>query len=87
MTLADLQEKQKAIVKSIGDLGELKTRLMELGVLCGEPVQLVRRAPWGDPIEIRVEDTLIALRRAEAAKIEVEPISQLRVRKGRGAKR
>ena len=87
MTLADLREREKAIVKSIGDLGELKTRLMELGVLCGEPVQLIRRAPWGDPLEIRVEDTLIALRKADAAKIEVEPVSRPRVGKRRGAKR
>ena len=49
MTLADLEPKQKAIVKAIGDLGELKARLMELGVLCGEPVQLVRAAPWATP--------------------------------------
>ncbi|WP_300369034.1 FeoA family protein [Hydrogenimonas sp.] len=86
MTLAELQPKQKAIIKSIGDIGELKTRLMELGVLCGEPVQLVRYAPLGDPIEIRVADTMIALRKEDAGKIEVEPISQLRKRERRGVR-
>ncbi len=86
MTLADLQTKQKAIIKSIGDLGELKRRLMELGVLCGEPVQLIRRSPLGDPLEIRVADTLIALREEDAKKIEVEPISQIRKRQRRGLK-
>ena len=86
MTLADLQTKQKAIIKSIGDLGELKRRLMELGVLCGEPVQLIRRSPLGDPVEIRVADTLIALRAEDAKKIEVEPISQIRKRQRRGLK-
>ena len=87
MTLADLEPKQKAIVKAIGDLGELRARLMELGVLCGEPVQLVRAAPWGDPLEIRVGDTMIALRKTDAAKIEVEPISRIRRRRREGVER
>ena len=75
MTLAQLGEKEKAIIRKIGDLGELKRRLMELGVLCGEPVQMVRKAPFGDPLEIRVADTDLAIRREEADKIDVEPIS------------
>ena len=84
MTLDELDPGQKAIIKSIGDIGSLKQRLMELGVLCGEPVEMERIAPLGDPIEIRVSDEHIALRREEAQKIEVEPISQLRRRKRKG---
>ncbi|WP_201353686.1 FeoA family protein [Hydrogenimonas urashimensis] len=75
MTLADLQTKQKAIVKKVGQLGELRARLMELGVFCGEPIQLVRRSPFGDPLEIKVADTHLAIREEDAEKIEVEPIS------------
>jgi ferrous iron transport protein A len=84
MRLDELQPKQKAIIKSIGDIGELKDRLMELGVLCGEPVQVVRIAPLGDPLEIRIADEHLALRKEDAALIEVEPISQLRRRERRG---
>ncbi len=83
MTLADLDDKQKAIIKEMGDLGDLKRRLMELGVLCGEPVQLVRRSPFGDPLEIKVADTYLAIRKEDAEKIEVEPISQWRRRNRR----
>lgn len=65
MTLAELEPRQKAIIKSIGNIGELKTRLMELGVLCGEPIEVKRLSPLGDPIEIRIADTMIALRGEE----------------------
>ena len=84
LKLSDLRPKQKAIIKSIGDLGELKARLMDLGVLCGEPVQIVRIAPLGDPVEIRVGNEHLALRGEDAEKIEVEAISQLRARKRKG---
>ena len=84
MKLSELQPKQKAIIKSIGDLGELRARLMDMGVLCGEPIQIVRIAPMGDPIEIRVGSDHLALRREEAEKIEVEAISQLHRRERKG---
>ena len=84
MKLSELHPKQKAIIKSIGDLGDLKDRLMELGVLCGEPVQVVRIAPMGDPIEIRIGNEHLALRSEDAQKIEVEAISQLRRRERKG---
>ncbi|WP_456323570.1 FeoA family protein [Hydrogenimonas sp.] len=76
MKLADLQPGQKAIVKTIGDLGELRDRLMELGLLCGETVQLLRRAPLGDPLEFSFGNEKIALREEDARKIDVEPISR-----------
>jgi len=82
--LSELHPRQKAIIKSIGDIGELRDRLMELGVLCGEPVQVVRIAPLGDPIEIRIGDEHLALRSDDAKKIEVEAISQLRKRERKG---
>ena len=75
MKLSELYPKQKAIIKSIGDLGELKERLMDMGVLCGELVEVVRVAPMGDPIEICIGDEHLALRREEMQKIEVEVIS------------
>lgn len=84
MKLSEVHPKQKAIIKSIGDIGELKDRLMELGVLCGEPVQVVRIAPLGDPVEIRIGDEHLALRKEDAEKIEVEAISQLRKRERKG---
>ncbi|WP_273281208.1 FeoA family protein [Methylibium petroleiphilum] len=53
-------------------------RLGELGFLPGEPVRLLRRGPGGrEPLAVQVGDTMFALRRAEAACIEVTPITEV----------
>ncbi|MBB4286604.1 Fe2+ transport system protein FeoA [Roseospira goensis] len=44
---------------------------MDLGLVPNATVEVVRRAPLADPIEVRVADTFVTLRRAEAARIEV----------------
>ena len=46
-------------------------RLMEMGVLEGEEVEVVGYAPLGDPVEIRLGDSRLSLRRSEAARVEV----------------
>ena len=46
---------------------------MEMGLLPGTRVRLVRVAPLGDPIELRVRNYSLSVRRAEAAKIAVNP--------------
>jgi Fe2+ transport system protein FeoA len=46
-------------------------RLMELGLVPGTPIQRVRRAPLGDPIEFSVRDVRLSLRRSEASGIHV----------------
>jgi Fe2+ transport system protein FeoA len=51
-----------------------RQRLLEMGVLRGEHVELVRRAPLGDPIEVRVRGYNLSLRRAEAAGILVTDV-------------
>ncbi|WP_353663151.1 FeoA family protein [Hydrogenimonas sp. SS33] len=73
--LDQMRPNERAIIRHIGELGELKQRLLEMGVLCGEPVEVVRKAPFGGPIQIRVGQTDMALRRDEAARIEVESLS------------
>lgn len=53
------------------DAGHLR-RLVELGFIAGEPVQVLRRGPGGrEPLAVRVGDTLLALRRCEARCIDV----------------
>jgi len=48
-------------------------RLLEMGLLVGTPVQLVRFAPLGDPVEIKVRGYHLTLRRQEAEQIWVRP--------------
>ena len=70
--LSQLHPGQKGIIKKIGDIGELKNRLLELGALSNTPIEVVRTAPFGDPIELKINNTHIAIRKSEASKIEVE---------------
>jgi len=53
-------------------------RLLELGLLVGTPIQLVRFAPLGDPVEIKVRGYHLTLRRADAEQIFVEPKTEPR---------
>lgn len=72
-TLADLKKGQSAQVKGFQHADKPSVqRLMQLGVIKGELVELLRSAPGGDPIEYRVMGYNLSLRRAEAAEILVE---------------
>ena len=70
-SLADLPLGQPAEIVSIDCERRVGRRLMEMGLLPGTQVQVVRVAPLGDPIELLVRDYALSVRRAEAAKIAV----------------
>jgi len=71
-TLDQLRPGQSALVQSLaGDAG-LVQRLYELGVFEGERIEVLALAPLGDPIEIRLGNTRLSLRKAEAAGITLE---------------
>ncbi len=71
--LSDLPTGQEAIVAALPSGVAGLTRLREMGVLPGTRIQLVRRAPLGDPLEIAVRGSLLSLRQKEAEMIEVTP--------------
>ena len=54
---------------------EHRSRLLEMGLLVGTPVELVRFAPLGDPVEIKVRGYHLTLRKHEADLIFVQPLS------------
>lgn len=70
-TLAQLQPGQKAEVVSLTGAPGLVQRLYELGLFEGETVEFLAVAPLGDPVEIRVGNSRLSLRKAEAAGIAV----------------
>jgi len=72
-SLVDLPLGQNAEIASIDCERRLSRRLMEMGLLPGTRVRIVRVAPLGDPIELRVRNYSLSVRRAEAAKITVRP--------------
>ncbi|MFH1680948.1 MAG: FeoA family protein [Candidatus Eisenbacteria bacterium] len=59
------------IVGTMGD-GPLVQRLMEMGVIPGAKIRVVRLAPLGDPMEIELHDYHLSIRKAEARAVEVE---------------
>jgi ferrous iron transport protein A len=62
-----------AVVTEIRVPVEQRGRLLEMGLLVGTPVQLVRFAPLGDPVEIKVRGYHLTLRKCEAEQIWVRP--------------
>lgn len=73
MTLVEIRNGEKAEVMEI-DGGALKRRLLELGITSGTRLEVIRRAPFGDPMEIRVRGYLLAVGGACAEKIEVRAL-------------
>ena len=69
--LTRLVARQSAVVAEVRVPGESRARLLEMGLLAGTPVQLVRFAPLGDPVELKVRGYYLTLRRHEAERIWV----------------
>ncbi len=78
MHLSDLPLGTRATVVAVSNLTEpdpIASRLRDLGFVAGEPVSLVALGPFGaDPILIQIGFTRFALRRSEAARIEVHHV-------------
>lgn len=76
MKLCELKNGERAKIVKIGRLGELKKRLIDMGVTAGEIIKLERNAPLGDPQEYIVKGTGIAIRKEDAKNIEIEKINE-----------
>jgi Fe2+ transport system protein FeoA len=70
-SLADVVVGTAAIVEKVGGRRDIAIRLMEMGLLPGTRVEVLRVAPLGDPIELRVRGFALSIRRSEARKVEV----------------
>lgn len=73
LKLSELAVNQGGTVREMPKAGVAFVRLREMGLMTGTPVRLVRVAPLGDPIEIKVRGYSLTLRKSEAAEILVEP--------------
>jgi Fe2+ transport system protein FeoA len=74
-TLDQLHVGQRGRVEALRGDNALVQRLLEMGLLEGEEVEVTNVAPLGDPIEIRLRDYRLSLRRREAARVSVAPIA------------
>lgn len=70
--LIDLHPGQMAVITDIRCNGSVRKRLVDMGIVPGTPVEVRKKAPFGDPILIRLRGYLLSLRREEARGILVE---------------
>lgn len=75
MTLAELEKGESRTVLSVRGENMITRRLMEMGVIPGVAVRMVKSAPFGDPLEINVRGYSLALRRSEAESVELEQVA------------
>jgi len=83
MTLRDLEIGGSAIISAVGGEGALRQHFLDMGVIPGAEVTLVKYAPMGDPMELRVQGYALTLRVADAEKILIEKISKEELEKRR----
>jgi ferrous iron transport protein A len=72
MPLHKLSTGQRGVVVRVGGKGPARRRMMDMGLVPGSEVKVVRVAPLGDPIEFTVKGYSLSLRKSEAKAIEVE---------------
>ncbi len=75
MTLDHLRVGESARVTAVGGKGALRQHILDMGVIPGSVVTLTKLAPLGDPMELKIHGYALSLRKADAARIEVEPAS------------
>lgn len=75
MTLDELKPGESGRITAISVAGPLRRRLMDMGVLVGEEVKVIKVAPMGDPLEVSLKSYRLSLRRSEAQGLEVEILS------------
>jgi len=70
-TLAQLQPGQSGVIRDIGGHQETANKLMQIGLVPGETVKVLRLAPLGGPMDIEIMSYRLAIRRADAAHIHL----------------
>ncbi|SEG06741.1 ferrous iron transport protein B [Eubacterium ruminantium] len=75
MTLRELKKGETALIESVGGEGELRQHFLDMGVIPGTYVTMVKLAPMGDPMELRIRGYELTLRLDDAEKIEISEIT------------
>ncbi len=71
VNLAELPVGGSGRIAEVALVGVLGDRLVELGFTVGAPIRLLRRAPFGGPLQVQIRDFVLSLRRADAVCIQV----------------
>lgn len=73
MTLKELELGKTAVITAVGGEGSLRQHFLDMGMIPGAEVTLMKYAPMGDPMELRIHDYELTLRLADADKIDIIP--------------
>ena len=76
MTLKEVRIGESCIITKVGGEGALRQHFLDMGVIPGAEVTVVKYAPMGDPVELLIHGYSLTLRLDDAAKIDVNPISE-----------
>ena len=76
MTLKELEIGKSAVIRTVGGKGALRQHFLDMGMIPGAEVTVVKLAPMGDPMELQVHGYELTLRLAEADQIGIAPIDQ-----------
>ena len=76
MTLKELEVGKSAVICSVGGKGALRQHFLDMGMIPGAEVTVVKLAPMGDPMELQIHGYELTLRLAEADQIEIEQIAR-----------
>ena len=71
MNLSELHTSQEAVIVKIKGHSAFRKRIIEMGFVRGKMVKVIKNAPLKDPIEYKIMDYMVSLRRSEAALVEV----------------
>jgi len=81
MTLKELELGKSAVIESVGGEGSLRQHLLDMGIIPGAEVKMIRLAPMGDPLEIRIHDYELTLRLADAERIQIKTLEENETKK------
>ncbi|MEA4812330.1 MAG: ferrous iron transport protein A [Anaerolineaceae bacterium] len=70
-TLNQLQPGETVIVTRVLGKNEVKKRILDMGIIKGAQIEVIKKAPLGDPVEIKIKGYNLSLRNTEAALVEV----------------
>ena len=76
MTLKELKKGSSAVITKVGGDGALRQHFLDMGVIPGAEVTVVKLAPLGDPMELQIHGYELTLRLADAERIDIEPIKE-----------
>ncbi|MCI5498234.1 MAG: ferrous iron transport protein B [Clostridiales bacterium] len=76
MTLKDLELGASGVITEVGGEGSLRQHFLDMGVIPGAEVTLMKYAPMGDPMELRIHGYELTLRLADGEKVKIKPLNQ-----------